>query len=397
MNLLNHGLAEFAACLASFDGAARRPVYNPSPRQAQACSDMAGLIHAHVNSLLDTLLPAAAGGTSGGSGSIRSGGGGGALAAVAALDVRGLYDAAVQRFAEADRPFWDRFCATQMVTRHVDGLVAAAKAALQVAATAAPPAAPPASAARRVSRRSSMTSVSALAAELSKRTIALVGGVLGEGHPPGPGGPSPAGTPALVLSGAFAPGGAPTAGAGAGATGAGAGGSHGDSHGHAGGGYSHGVGHGAVLPATPVTSATPEPPLSLAASSGTGGLLPHRRGTRRSSIARTPGFMSAEVHHSGVVVGGVVPAPGLDPGHAHPGTPEMVLHAGGHGVWSPEGRSDTRASGIVPGGAHALGVVEEAEGSDSDEDGGAGGAGDHGHGGRPRRGSILVPRDTPLV
>ena len=56
MNLLNHGLAELASVLFTVEGVDRKPVYNPTPRQAQACSDMAALIHGHVNSLLDLIV-----------------------------------------------------------------------------------------------------------------------------------------------------------------------------------------------------------------------------------------------------------------------------------------------------------------------------------------------------
>jgi hypothetical protein len=350
MNTLNHSLAALASGLEpSHDSSERRPVYNPSPRQAQACSDMAGIIHAHVNSLLETLVPhAPPGGGGGGSGASPSrptAQGSAALTASAALDVRCLYEGAAERFQEADLPFWSRFCTTQMVCRHYDGVVAAAKAALQAVAAAAPAPAPSAAglaAQRRASRRSSMTSVSALAAELNKRTVALVGGLVGgltggaspDGGPLGAGMPFPPGSVGAVAVGD---------GGGLGAAGTGSGGAP-------------------MLP-------------------------PHRRGSRRSSIARTPAFMHAEVHHSGVVVGGVVPGPEPHLGVGH-GVDTSAHGGAGFAMLSPDsGAAELRASGIVPG--FALGVLEEDGGdlgSDNDSDGE--------QDGRRRRGSIIVPRDS---
>ena len=96
------------------------------------------------------------------------------LDAIAGLDIRALFDASKARFGEADRPFWARFCTTQMVSRHYDAVIGAAKAALHARASKASGTGAPDSTRRGSNRRSSMSSVSALAAELKQRTIALV-------------------------------------------------------------------------------------------------------------------------------------------------------------------------------------------------------------------------------
>jgi hypothetical protein len=128
-------------------------------------------MHAHVSGLLDKLLPPTA-----------------TLEARASFDLRSALEGLRGSLPECDTPFWDRFCHTQMITRHFDGVVAAAREKLAALkpSTAVPanvigggggsggkvaPPRPP-----RPLRKSSMSSVSALAAALSQRSLDGVDG-----------------------------------------------------------------------------------------------------------------------------------------------------------------------------------------------------------------------------
>ncbi len=105
-----HTLAPLASALTSDSGAsnpssARRPCYRPSPAQHSAAKSFADTIAVAVNGMLEALLHAGAARFVGCSGAAA-----GELAPLATARTRLL-----STVPEAERPFWLRFCDTQMV------------------------------------------------------------------------------------------------------------------------------------------------------------------------------------------------------------------------------------------------------------------------------------------